>query len=65
MIKIKFGGFSGGTMDESPSANAGNTGSIPGPARRWGAPGPICHNYWAHLLEPESHKPLSLHAATA
>ena len=34
MIKIKFWGFSGGTMDESPSANAGNTGSIPGPARR-------------------------------
>ena len=27
------GGFSGGTMDKNPPANAGNMSSIPGPAK--------------------------------
>ena len=45
MIKVKFWGFSGGTVDESPFASAGNTGSISGPARCQGAARPVCHNY--------------------
>ena len=33
MIKNKFGGFPGGTVVKNPPANAGGTGSSPGPGR--------------------------------
>ena len=46
-MKGEFGGFPGGTVLESPPADAGNTGSCPGPGRshmpRRGAAGPVSH----------------------
>ena len=44
-------------MVKNPPANAGDTGSSPGPGRStWrGATKPVHHNYWACTLEPVSH----------
>ena len=33
ILKIALGGFPGGTVFKNPSANAGDTGSSPGPGR--------------------------------
>ena len=48
--------FPGGTVDKNPPANAGDMGSIlvweDSPCH-W-ATKPMCHNYWAHILEPAS-----------
>ena len=42
-----FLGFPGGAVVENPPANAGDTGSSPGPGRSHmhGATKPVCHNY--------------------
>ena len=53
-----MGDFPGGTGVKNPSANAGDTGSIPGPGRshvprsNWAQ---VRHNYWACTLEPARH----------
>ena len=44
-IKITFDGFPGGTVVKNPPANAGDTGSSPGPGRSHGATKPVHHNY--------------------
>ena len=49
--------FPGGAVVENPPANAGDTGSSPGPGRSHmprGATKPVRHNYWACTLEPAS-----------
>ena len=40
-------GFPGGAAVKNPPANAGDTGSSPGPGRSTchGATKPVCHNY--------------------
>ena len=50
-------GFPGGAVVKSPPADAGDTGSSPGPGRSHmrGATKPMRHNYWACALEPVSH----------
>ena len=50
-------GFPGGTVVENLPANAGDMGSGPGPEDPTcrGATKPVCHNYWACVLEPTSH----------
>ena len=48
IVKEKnFGGFPGGAVVGNPPANAGDTGSIPGPGRSHmpGATKPVRHNY--------------------
>ena len=58
IVKEKnFGGFPGGAVVGNPPANAGDTGSIPGPGRSHmpGATKPVRHNYWACALEPVNH----------
>ena len=45
-IKINMLGFPGGSVVENLPANAGETGSIPGPGRSHMLQGkPACHNY--------------------
>ena len=62
-----FGHFSGGAVVKNPPANAGDTGSSPGPGRSHmpcGATKPVHHNYWGRMpqllkpacLEPVLHK---------
>ena len=48
--------FSGGTVDKSLPANAGDLGSIPGLGRfhMHGADTPTLHNSWACILELQS-----------
>ena len=50
-------GFLGGAVLKNPPANAGDTGSIPGPERSHmrRATKPVYHNYWAYALEPTTH----------
>ena len=50
-------GFPGGSVVKNPPANAGDTSSFPGPGRSImpGTTKPICHNYWACVLESWSH----------
>ena len=49
-------GFPSGAVVENPPANAGDTGSIPGPGRsHMPRSNLVCHNYWACALEPVSH----------
>ena len=46
--ELKYNGpwdFPGGTVDKNPPANAGDTGSIPGPGRCHEATKPMRHNY--------------------
>ena len=45
--ETKPGDFPGGTVVKNPPANAGDTGSIPGPGRSTcrGATKPVCHSY--------------------
>ena len=50
MVHIR--GFPGGAVVKNLPANAGDTGSIPGPER---SHMPVRHNYWACALEPMSH----------
>uniref|UniRef100_A0A8C9BX92 Copper homeostasis protein cutC homolog n=1 Tax=Phocoena sinus TaxID=42100 RepID=A0A8C9BX92_PHOSS len=47
LSKIYFMGLPGGTVVKNPCANAGDTGSSPGPGRSHmhGAPKPVYHNY--------------------
>ena len=47
MLKIiNFRDIPGGTVDKNPPANAGDTGSIPGPGRSCcRATKPVHHNY--------------------
>ena len=49
-------GFPGGSVLKNPSANAGDTGSIPDPGdlTSCGAAKPVCHNYGACALEVKS-----------
>ena len=55
--KCHFSGFPGGAVVKNPPANAGDTGSSPGPGKSHmrGATKPMPHNYWACALEPVSH----------
>ena len=55
--KCNWGDFPGGTVVKNPPANAGDTGSIPGPGRSHmhRATKPMRHNYWACALELLSH----------
>ena len=49
--------FPGGSVIKNSPANAGDTGSSPGPGRfrmLWTSK-PVRHNYWACALEPASH----------
>ena len=51
------GDFPGGAVVKNPPANAGDTGSSPGPGRSHmlrGATKPVRHNYWACALESTS-----------
>ena len=53
-----LGDFPGGTVVKNPPANAGDTGSSPGPGEDptcREAMKPVRHNYWACALEPMSH----------
>ena len=45
--------FPGDTVDGSSPADAGDTSSIPGPGgfHMHRATMPMCHNYWAHVLQ--------------
>ena len=47
-------GFPCGPVVKNPPANAGDTGLISGPGNptRLGTTEPVCHNFWAHVLEP-------------
>ena len=54
IIKVLTLDFSGGSVGESPAANAGDTGSIPGPGR--------FHTPWSK--EPHALQVLSPFAAT-
>ena len=49
--------FPGGAVVKNLPANAGDTGSSPGPGSPTchGATRPVRHNYWACALEPASH----------
>ena len=51
------GDFPGGAAVKNLPANAGDTGSIPGPGRSTscGTTKPVRHNYWACALEPVRH----------
>ena len=52
--------FPGGAVVENLPANAGDTGSIPGPGRCSGATKPVRHNCWAGALRaraPQQEKP--------
>ena len=51
-------GFPGGTMDESPPANAGNMGSNPGLGRFHIQLSPCTTTIWAWVLQPL--KPVNL-----
>ena len=54
-IKINMLGFPGGSVVENLPANAGETGSIPGPGRSHMLQGkPVRHNYLACAPEPRS-----------
>ena len=46
-------GFPGGTVDRNLPTNAGDTSSIlrPGDSTCLGATKPVCHNYWARVLQ--------------
>ena len=52
----------GGTVNRNLPTDAGDTGSISleDPTHR-GAIKPVCHSYWAHSLEPESHTTEPVH----
>ena len=55
--RTKLPDFPGGAVVENPPANAGDTGSSPGPGRHIcrGATKPLHHSYWACALDPASH----------
>ena len=56
-VCIKIQDFPGGAVVKNPPANAGDTGSIPGPEDPTcrGATKTMHHHYWAFTLEPASH----------
>ena len=56
-IDKKFKGFPDGSMVRNLPANSGYMGSVPGPGGSHMLQGnwAICHNYWAHVLEPVPH----------
>ena len=50
------GSFPGSSVVKKPPANAGDMGLIPDPGRSQedGTTKPMCHNYWACALDPQS-----------